>query len=225
MIKRFRGFTLLEMLVGMALLGLMTLALFSAMRFGTQSWERAETKSTQVVDLATAEHVLRREVGKAFPMRVGLVNENKVAFEGDASRLLFFTALPAHFSAGGLSRVELRYEAGSRSDPTQGGTLILRHALQDGLETELPDGDDTRSSRLIQGLESFSIAYYGRDTDNSESTWRDSWKQGGRFPQLVRLTITLAGAATPREFIIPIRLGEEAGCYQASFQRACGPRR
>jgi general secretion pathway protein J len=220
------GFTLLEMLVGLALIGLMTLALFSALRFGTQSWERAESKSLLVVDYTTVENVLRREMGKAFPMRVGLANENKVAFEGDASHVKFFTVLPAHFSAGGLSRVEVRYESGSnRPDAPPGGTLLLRHALQDGQETDVPEGDEASTSRLLQGVESLSFAYFGRDTDTSEPTWRDAWQPNGRLPQLVRLTMTLAGVPTPREFIIPIRMGEEAGCYQASFQRVCGPRR
>jgi general secretion pathway protein J len=226
LIRATRGFTLLEMLIGLALIGLMTLALFSALRFGTHSWERSEAKSLQVVDYITVENVLRREMGKAFPMRVGLANENKVAFEGDGSKVKFFTTLPAHFSAGGLSRVELRYEPGSnRQDAAIGGTLVLRHALQDGQETELPDGDETSTSRLLQGIESLSIAYFGRDSDTSEPTWRDAWQPTGRLPQLVRFTMTLAGVSTPREFIIPIRMGEEAGCYQASFQRVCGPRR
>lgn len=219
-----RGFTLLEMLVGLALIGLMSLALFSALRFGTHSWERAESKSMQVVDLAVVESVLRREMGQAFPLRVGLANENKIAFEGDASSVRFFAPLPAHFSPGGLNRIELRYQAGDGAE--QGaGVLVLRHAPQDGLETDLPDGEDTKVSKLLQGVDKFSIAYFGRESETTEPSWRDSWSQGARLPQLVRITLSLKGANSIREFLVPLRLGEEAGCYQASYQRACGPRR
>lgn len=224
--KRAAGFTLLEMLVGLALLGLMTLALFSALRFGTRSWERMEAKSTEVVDFNTVEHVLRREIGRAFPVRVGLASENRIGFEGDGSRLKFFAALPSHFTAGGLSRVELRVERDAqRFDAPTLGTLMLRHALQEGTETDLPEGDETTASRLLRGVESFKLSYFGRDSDTAEASWKEAWPPGARFPQLVRVRLTLAGVATPREFIIPVRIAEEAGCYQASFQRACGPRR
>jgi len=222
--KRVTGFTLMEMLLGMALLGLLTLALFSALRFGTQSWERAEAKAAQVVDLAIVETMLRREMAKAFPLRVGLANENKIAFEGDAAGLKFFTALPAHFSTGGLSLVELRHESGG-GEPGAGGNLMLRHALQNGLETELPSGDDTKESRLLRGLSKVRFDYFGRETDFVEPAWKTAWAQSARMPQLVRLTFQLTGSEEDRELILPLRVGEEAGCYQAAYQRQCGPRR
>ncbi len=220
------GFTLLEMLLGLALLGLMTLALFGALRFGTHSWERAEAKSLQVVDLAIVESMLRREIAKAFPLRVGLASENKIAFEGDERSVKFFSSLPAHFSTGGLSLIELRHEAGSLSaGESRGGELILRHALQNGLETDLPSGDETQSSRLLQGIGKLSFGYFGSDSDASEPTWRTSWPQSGRVPKLVRVRYSLTGSETDRDIILPLQLGEEAGCYQAAFQRVCGARR
>lgn len=224
MMRRSGGFTLMEMLLGMALLGLLTLALFSALRFGTQSWERAEAKAAQVVDLAIVETVLRREVAKAFPLRVGQANENKIAFEGDAEGLKFFTALPAHFSTGGLSLVELRHVRGS-GEANAGGDLMLRHALQNGFETELPSGDDTKESRLLRGVTKVRFDYYGRETDFIEPAWTAVWVQSARMPQLVRLTFQLVGSDEDRELVLPLRVGEEAGCYQAAFQRQCGPRR
>jgi general secretion pathway protein J len=220
------GFTLLEMLIGLMLLGLMTLALFGALRFGTQSWERAEAKSLQVVDLAIVESMLRREIAKAFPLRVGLSSENKIAFEGDESSVKFFSALPAHFSTGGLSLIELRHEPGAvSSGEGAGGELVLRHALQNGLETDLPSGDDTHSSRLLRGVGNLSFGYFGSDSDATEPTWRTSWTQSGRVPKLVRIRYALAGNGVEREIILALQIGEEAGCYQAAFHRVCGARR
>lgn len=226
MIRRAKGFTLLEMLLGLALLGLMTLALFGALRFGTHSWERAEAKSVQVVDLAIVESMLRREVAKAFPLRVGLSSENKVAFEGDERSVKFFSALPAHFSTGGLSLIELRLESASATTgESRGSELVLRHALQNGLETDLPSGDATQSSRLLRGIGNLTFGYFGSESDTTEPTWRTSWSQSGRVPKLVRVRYSLVGSDVERDLILPLRLGEEAGCYQAAFQRVCGARR
>lgn len=220
---RTSGFTLLETLIGLALLGMLTLVLFSALRFGTQSWERVEEKSLQVVDLAIVESTLRRQMGRAFPLRVGLANENKVAFEGDESGLKFYTALPAHFSSGGLSLVDVRFD--STADPalSESGRLLIRHALQNGLETDFAADQTPQTSTLIAGLSEASFAYFGTSTEQGEPTWATTWRQNGRLPMLVKLRLKFSNAE--REMIIPLRLGEEAGCYQASFHRVCGPRR
>ena len=221
--SRTRGFTLLETLVGLALLGMLTLVLFSALRFGTQSWERVEEKSTQVVDLAIVESTLRRQMARAFPLRVGLANESKVGFEGDERGVRFFTALPAHFSTGGLSLVEVRFESAGDIARGDSGRLLIRHALQNGLETEFTADQTPQTSTLISGLGEASFAYFGWSTEQGEPTWSNTWSQNGRLPMLVKLRLKYSNAE--REMIVPLRLGEEAGCYQASFQRVCGPRR
>lgn len=220
---RTGGFTLLETLVGLALLGMLTLVLFSALRFGTQSWERVEAKSTEVVDLAIVESTLRRQMGRAFPLRVGLANESKVGFEGDERSVRFFTALPAHFSSGGLSLVDVRFESAGDVARGESGRLLIRHALQNGLETEFTADQVPQTSTLITGLGEANFAYFGWSTEQGEPTWSRTWSQNGRLPMLVKLKLKFSHGE--REMIIPLRLGEEAGCYQASFQRVCGPRR
>lgn len=225
------GFTLIEMLVGLALLGLMTLVLFGALRFSIRSWERAEIKTLQVVDLRIVEGVLRREIGKAFPLRIGKANENKIAFEGDGKQVHFVTALPAHLSAGGLSLVALelaedRIEA--KQDPP-GKALVLKHVIPDGetrdfsaLDSALDKSD---RSVLLKGLEDVEFAFFGQDNDQTEASWRDQWISSARTPALLRIKLKFSGNDEVREMLLPLRLGEEAGCFQSSFQRMCGARR
>lgn len=220
MAARTRGFTLIEMLVGLALLGLMTLALFSALRTAIHSWERAEVKAQQVVDLRIAEGVLRREIAKSFPMRIGLANENKIGFDGDERSVNLIVGLPAHLEPRGLSRVSIGFET-TRGDHGQDETsLVLKHTSFDLTET---DGSAPEAARavLIRGLEGGELAYFGKENDQTEPSWRTSWTQGDRLPFLLRLRIKMQGAGD-REFYFPLRLGEEAGCYQAAFQRQCG---
>jgi len=217
---RARGFTLIEMLVGLALLGLMTLALFSALRTAVHSWERAEVKAQQVVDLRIAEGVLRREIAKSFPLRVGLANENKIGFDGDERAVNLIVGLPAHLEPRGLSRVSLGFES-TRSDAGQEETsLVLKHTSLDLADMS---GTPPEASRavLIRGLEGGELAYFGKENDQSEPSWKTSWTQGERLPMLLRLRIKMSGAGD-REYYFPLRLGEEAGCYQAAFQRQCG---
>jgi general secretion pathway protein J len=221
------GFTLIEMLVGLALLGLMTLLLFGALRFSIRSWDRAETKTLQVVDLRIVEGVLRREIGKAFPLRIGQVNENKIAFEGDSKQVRFVTALPAHLSGGGLSLVALELVE-DRSEAKQGPpgkVLVLKHVIPDGDTRDFSALEKSDRSVLLKGLEDVEFAFFGKDNDQTEASWRNQWISSARTPALLRVKLKFAGSDEVREMLLPLRLGEEAGCFQSTFQRMCGPRR
>ena len=225
------GFTLIEMLVGLALLGLMTLVLFGALRFSIRSWDRAEMKTLQVVDLRIVEGVLRREIGKAFPLRIGLANENKIAFEGDSKQVHFVTALPAHLSGGGLSLValELAEERVEAKQESPGKALVLKHVIPDGETRDFSALDSVleKSDRsvLLKGLEDVEFSFFGQDNDQTEASWRNLWASSARTPALLRIKLKFAGNDDVREMLLPLRLGEEAGCFQSSFQRMCGPRR
>ena len=225
------GFTLVEMLVGLALLGLMTLVLFGALRFSIRSWDRAEMKTLQVVDLRIVEGVLRREIGKAFPLRIGLANENKIAFEGDSKQVHFVTALPAHLSGGGLSLValELAEERVEAKQESPGKALVLKHVIPDGETRDFSALDSVleKSDRsvLLKGLEDVEFSFFGQDNDQTEASWRNLWASSARTPALLRIKLKFAGNDEVREMLLPLRLGEEAGCFQSSFQRMCGPRR
>ncbi len=221
------GFTLVEMLVGLALLGLMTLLLFGALRFSIRSWDRAEIKTLQVVDLRIVEAVLRREIAKAFPLRIGQANENKIAFEGDSRQVHFVTALPAHLSGGGQSLVALEL-AEDRTEARQnppGKALVLKHVIPDGETRDFSALDNSDRSVLLKGLEDVEFAFLGQDSDQTEASWRNQWTSSARTPALLRIKLKFAGNDDVRELLLPLRLGEEAGCFQSTFQRMCGPRK
>ena len=221
------GFTLIEMLVGLALLGLMTLVLFGALRFSIRSWDRAEMKTMQVIDLRIVEGLLRREIGTAFPLRIGQVNENRIAFEGDGKQVHFVTALPAHLSGGGLSLVALELvedRSEAKPDPP-GKMLVLKHVIPDGDTRDFSALDKSDQSVLLKGLDDVEFEFFGRDNDQTEASWRNQWSISARTPALLRAKIKFAGSDEVREMLLPLHLGEEAGCFQSTFQRMCGPRR
>jgi len=224
-----RGFTLIEMLVGLTLLGLMTLALFSALRIGLDSWDRSEVKALQVVDLRIVEGVMRREVAKAFPLRVGTAADNKIAFEGDTGRVRFVGALPANLTPGGLSLISIESGQGEdipgKSAPTR--QLVLKHIQisNDTKDFSEIDGADAGTTVLLTGLGEIEFDYFGRENDQADPAWRKDWTVPTRIPSLVRMKFKFAGSDDTHELSMPVRLGEEAGCFQSTFQRNCGPRR
>ena len=226
---RVRGFTLIEMLVGLTLLGLMTLALFGALRIGLDSWDRSEVKAQQVVDLRIVEGVMRREVAKAFPLRVGTAADNKIAFEGESGRVRFVGALPANLAPGGLSLVSIESAQGEDVPNKRTATrrLVLKHIqiANDTKDFAAVESADVDTTELLSGLGEIEFEFFGRENDQTDPAWRKDWTVPTRLPSLVRMKFKFAGSEDMHELAMPVRLGEEAGCFQSTFQRNCGPRR
>jgi len=63
------GFTLVEVVLAMVLLGTMMLLLYSGINFALRSWNAGDSNGRRVADGRIADNFLRREVGELYPMR------------------------------------------------------------------------------------------------------------------------------------------------------------
>src|SRR5262245_56778931 len=65
---RQAGFSLVEVLVALVLLGLLSMALFSSVRFGVTAWQRGGERSDQIHTSMLVQDLLRRLIGQAYPL-------------------------------------------------------------------------------------------------------------------------------------------------------------
>jgi len=110
MTRRQRGFTLIELVVAMALLGTMMLLLYSGLSFSVRSWDAGDVNGRRTADRRIGENFLRRELSELFPMRWKEPNVVKFAFEGEKDHLRFVSSRPAGLAQGGLSLVSLEVQ-------------------------------------------------------------------------------------------------------------------
>src|SRR5579863_8784532 len=82
------GFTLIEVLVVVTLLGLLMVAVFAAVRFGAQSWRRAEQHSAGTTYVAAVQDMLRRIIISAKPRFASAdPTDAAIAFDDEADSL------------------------------------------------------------------------------------------------------------------------------------------
>jgi len=115
------GFTLLEVIIAMALLAAMLGMAWGGLSFALRGWDTGDSKGRRAVDLQLAQNFLRRELAEVFPMRWKDPAKLRVAFEGDSKSLRFVSTRAAGASAGGLALVGLEVTAatkGPRSSAT-----------------------------------------------------------------------------------------------------------
>jgi general secretion pathway protein J len=183
-----RGFTLLELLVAITLLGVLMAALFGALRLGARVWETGEARLDASARIQVVQDFLRRQLGQTMPL-IEVTNDPRAAggllFVGEPDRLRFVSLLPEHLGAGAwLMELGL-------SEPAQVGApgdLVLRWRQLD-LTGEADTVPQAEERVLIEAVERLEIAYFGGSLTGQEPGWWQQWRQQPSLPTLVRLRL------------------------------------
>lgn len=207
------GFTLLELLVGLALFGLVSVALFHSLRFGLRAWERVESHSNGGDAVAEIQALLRRHLERAYPLWIEHAATPHVDFTGTADRIAFLAPAPQALIAGGLARLNLRVRHGNGRWRLE---LIAQPHPGD-------DGGGVLREILIGGLHSLQIAYFGADEAEAPGQWQPLWRDRGALPRLIRIR-----AAFPPgdrrlwpDLVVAPRLTADATCAYDPVTKFC----
>jgi len=178
------GFTLVELLVVITLVGLISVALFGGLRFGIRVWEVGAYRSDRLSEIEVAQSLLRRLL-----LRTVLTadDEGNLTFEGDEQGLLFTAPAPAQFGLGGIYLFEIFTER-----VEEGEDLILRWQLFRADDQDELFGENSESRVLVEGIEGMSIRYFGVPDGSSrraDPDWESEWKDAEILPEMVGIAI------------------------------------
>ncbi len=178
------GFTLVELLVVLALLGLTSLAMVGALRFGLRAWDTGERRVEQLNRIQAVQGFLRQRIHQALPTpRRADRTEPATTFAGTMEELRFTAPLPAHLGVGGLHVFALRLDQDG-----DGRRMVLDWRLDRPEESESIEA--TGTAKLLDDVESMTLGYFGASRDGADPDWHDDadWTTG--LPDLVRLRVT-----------------------------------
>lgn len=210
-----RGFTLLEMLIGLALTGFILTLLFAAFRLGAQSWDAIDAKSERIAQAQLARGFVARLVASAMPFRWKRGANPVIAFAGTPTEVQFIAFLPQQLQQGGLSRIALRIEPGT--DDT--ARLTLRYAPLTYLEEDFADLARREPLPLMEVHGHFQFSYFGSQGPTDPPRWQDAWQAPDALPTLVRLTIDAPGTPAP-DLTVALHI-TGSGCLWDSFLEKC----
>lgn len=192
------GFTLLELLVALAIASLILVAAYTTLLTLTKAHEKASQEMEQRRALRNTMDLLRRELAatlfRTSNTRLRFVVQDKDFYGKPASTLTFATLGPP---TEGLAsdQLQVRYQISEEND----NQLNLRR-ISRGLFAE---GELGLGYPLIYGVEGFQVECH------NGSTWVKTWDTAltNALPQMIRVTITMREAdqkvpyhliATPR---------------------------
>lgn len=166
-LPREDGFTLIEALASLAILGMVSAMLVAGVGGGRRVWERLEQTAATGESVEMAQSVLRDRLERAYPATRYDASAPYVDFEGQTSQAVFLG--PASAAADSpIVRQTLTL--------SPAGELILTH-----------EGSRTR---LLTGVRSLDIAYFGPWSLDPRPGWRTRWESLPEPPRLVRVRLT-----------------------------------
>jgi general secretion pathway protein J len=174
------GFTLLEILIALAVFGFLLVGLSQTVRFGLTAWRQDAHLSDGKTDLEAVARTLRSVVENLAPGDEAA----RSSIDGSADTLTGVTRLR-------LPRTGLMPERVETGLAVSGRRLVLRwrpyhHA------TPLGPAPPPAETELISGVTRLGIEYW-----RSPGVWVAQWHDPD-LPLLIRFRLTFAGSSAPR---------------------------
>ncbi len=203
-ISRNRGFTLLEVLIAVVLLGILVAALYGSYFAVLKARERSAEGMEARRELGSTLDLLRREIDSALytssDKRLRFVVEDRDSFGRPASNLELTTLAPPAPLGDGRKEsgvIDVQYRMVEKEQQR----LLLTRREQD----LLLESTDVPSYPQMERISSFLV-----ECSSDGSKWVKSWDTAlnGRLPKVVRVTVQV----------------EEQGGQPAAFSVYAAPR-
>jgi len=210
-----RGFTLIEVLVALALMSLIGTILIESLQVGGHTWRQVMREAANTDEVARAQGFLRERLATIYPARPAQdIASSSESFIGESDALEFSSAFSGH-SAQGL----VRYWVGlSRSAPAN---VEIRYSSERTLLTR-SQVSDWSSEPLLAHVRGLSIQFWESSAD-STGQWVSHWADNTKLPRLIRIEVHFAendARRWPPLYIEP-RIDARSNCVFDVVSRRC----
>jgi general secretion pathway protein J len=201
------GFTLLELLISITLLGFILVLLFGGLRLGIRSWDSVQKRVDNQNTVRAIESTLRREFEMAHPLKWDRGSGPRVAFHGEREQVTFVAPLPSGVGLGGLHLISLQFR--------ERREIFWKSVPFDGdFQRDFAEIDQSKGMSLIRVgpnvVEDIWFSYFGSESGNDAPHWLERWDSSSRLPSLIRIQAKFADGSEWPELVVSLRLSSAA---------------
>ena len=206
-----RGFTLIELVIALAILAMIAGSVAAGIRLAVGSIERGEAVTRDAARLRAAVGIIERALMSTDPLPVPVGDNTTAYFVGEEKSVRFLTVGAPSAVHGGGSRLISFFE---RTAGEGSGIAVATASpfLAEGAER----WEGTEKARiLVPGGGELAFTYSAGPTEEGAWEWLPSWdlKETGRLPAAVRVEFSVPSASGPRKtaFVVPVPAGGGTG--------------
>ncbi len=231
------GFTLLEVIVALAIFALMAGVVFSSLQFAADAFERTQRNLEEQAAQRVLLDQIKRQVGSLFPLHpmagfaatelgpegapdpiAQLAMSQVVMFHGEPEFMVFLTVAPLIlYENPGLTVVRYGLAQNEVGDYYL-GAMETRYVGQASF-LEMIEAPIGRPLALVKDIRRVSFEYYGFDEAGGRWVWYPRWSgaEAGTVPQAVKI------AFDDRYVLVPVNATVFWGSPAAGVRRAITP--
>jgi general secretion pathway protein J len=170
------GFTLLELLISLTIIGLILVIVFGALRIGARAWEKGEKD----VEIHQRQRVVlenvKRQISSTCLSEIMSEDQKEIFFRGDSESMEFISRVPM-VPTTGSGMVYVRYVV--REEDGEGKKHLMlyeKDVVFIEKEEDISEQDEEDFFELIPGAEDIAFEYLkGSEDKDADPEWQDAW--------------------------------------------------
>ena len=191
-VLRKEGFTLLELIISIALIGIIVLIIIGAMRLAAKSIDSGEKRIESLERMRASFNIIDSQIQSFTPLTYEEDAQTKYYFKGERESMQFST----NFSIWGGEK----------------GYVITTYAVKMGengkqvlyASENVVGMEGRRETKLFDTFEKMYFEYFSKDPTEEKGKWVEQWTVTTGIPEKVRLHFV--DGARDLSLIIPFRV-------------------
>ncbi len=187
-----RGLTLVELLVSLAIIGLISAMLASGLGVAHKTRMQLDRARNDGDDVVAVQNMLRTLIEQLYPLNTSSGNPiPRIDVYGDGRRVVFLSSPIQAKRPDALYRYQLSLRANGDLVLSSASTLSIPLALAN----DDPKGNDFygdtawRDQVLLRGVSNMTLSYFGRSPLDGKRAWLPQWGFQQTAPELIRITV------------------------------------
>jgi len=194
---KIAGFTLLELIISIALFAIIVLIIAGAVNLGYRSFSSGEKKMNAVERLRSSLTIIDAQIQSGVPLTLEDDGVKQYYFMGEQDSLKFSTNYSIWGGQRGYVIVNYRVDADVRGKRT-----LFASEYKVGM-------DNQKETKLLEGLDEITFDYFKQDATEEEGEWVSQWVDEEMMPTRIRINLVKGGNSL--SYIMPVRVGGEIG--------------
>lgn len=200
--KQQRGFTLLEIMIVLSLLGVLLALVGGALLGANRAVLKAQRYTVSLDESRAAQQFLRTSISEALPLDVTEDDSQTNGFFVGASQRLQYVATLPGVLGGGIQRFTLQL--------TERELQVAFARFESNAQVSVPA---TRSEPqvLLKNVEDLQFSYRGLSPKGQATGWISNWPWTKRLPYAVRIAAQVNGPVPWVTQVVALRLNLSSG--------------